>query len=50
LLIGFAAVAMGLWAFNRHQAKSAVLYFEELPDEVLTTLGLIAPQPAKTNA
>jgi hypothetical protein len=50
LLIGFAAVAMGLWTFNRHQAKSAVLYFEELPDEVLTTLGLIAPRPAKTNA
>lgn len=34
------AVAFGLWAFNRYRAKSAVLYFEELPEEVLTTLGL----------
>jgi len=48
-LIAFAAVAVGLWAFNRHQAKSAVLYFEELPEEVITTLGLISPQPTKTN-
>ncbi|WP_158822961.1 hypothetical protein [Granulicella sp. S156] len=34
------AVALGLWAFNRYRAKSAVLYFEELPEEVITTLGL----------
>ena len=34
--------ASGLWAFNRYRAKSAVLYFEELPDEVITTLGLIS--------
>jgi hypothetical protein len=34
------AVAFGLWAFNRYRAKSAVLYFEELPEEVITTLGL----------
>ena len=34
------AVDFGLWAFNRHRAKSAVLYFEELPEEVITTLGL----------
>jgi hypothetical protein len=35
-------VATILWAFNRHRAKSAVIYFEELPDEVITTLGLIS--------
>jgi hypothetical protein len=34
--------ALALWAFNRNRAKSAVLYFEELPDEVITTLGLIS--------
>lgn len=34
------AAACGLWAFNRHEAESAVLYFEELPDPVITTLGL----------
>jgi UDP-N-acetylmuramyl pentapeptide phosphotransferase/UDP-N-acetylglucosamine-1-phosphate transferase len=42
LVIALAAVALGLWAFNRHRAKSAMLYFEELPDEVITTLGLIS--------
>jgi hypothetical protein len=34
------AVACGLWAFNRYRAQSAVLYFEELPEEVITTLGI----------
>jgi hypothetical protein len=34
------AVAVGLWAFNRHRAKSAVLSFEEVPPETITTLGL----------
>ena len=36
LLAGFSA----LWLFNRYQAKSAVIYFEEIPDEVITTLKL----------
>jgi len=40
-----SAIATALWAFNRHQAKSAVLYFEEIPDEVLTTLHLLMPPP-----
>lgn len=40
------AVALGLWAFNRHRAKSAVLYFEELPPEVITTLGLVSVRPS----
>jgi len=40
-LIGVVIVAAcGLWTFNRHAAESAVLYFEELPDPVITTLGL----------
>jgi hypothetical protein len=47
-LIGLGFVlgpaAWGLWAFNRHRAKSAVLYYEERPEEVITTLGLIAPR------
>lgn len=36
------AIAGGIWAFNRRQAQSAVLYYEELPDVVITTLGLAA--------
>ena len=36
----FIAVASGLWAFNRHRAESAVIYFEEVPDEGILILGL----------
>jgi hypothetical protein len=36
-----AAAGAGLWAFNRQRAKSAVLYYEELPPEVITQLGLV---------
>jgi len=36
----FGAVAYGLFVFNRSRARSAILYFEELPEEVITTLGL----------
>ncbi|MGC2161544.1 MAG: hypothetical protein WA634_06540 [Silvibacterium sp.] len=39
------AAALGLWIFNRYRAKSAVLYFEELPPEVITTLGLVSVRP-----
>lgn len=35
------AAGVGLGAFNRKRARSAVLYFEELPPEVITTLGLV---------
>ncbi len=35
-----AAVSCALWAFNRHRANSAVIYFEELPDVTIQTLGL----------
>jgi hypothetical protein len=34
------AAVIGLWEFNRNRARSAVLYFEELPEEPITTLGL----------
>ncbi|HEV2710375.1 MAG TPA: hypothetical protein VGU67_09200 [Edaphobacter sp.] len=34
------AVAVGLWAFNRYRAQSAVLSFEEVSPETVTTLGL----------
>jgi len=37
--------ALGLWLFNRHRSKSAVLYYEELEPEVLTTLGIGAWLP-----
>jgi hypothetical protein len=29
-----------LWAFNRSRAKSAVIYFEEMPGVTIQTLGL----------
>ena len=48
LVGGLAAIAAGLWVFNRHDAKSAILYFEEIPDEVLTTLHLLMPPPQQS--
>jgi hypothetical protein len=42
LSFAFTAVAFGLFIFNRYRARSALLYFEELPEEVITTLGLSA--------
>ena len=44
LSAGLLAAASALWAFNHHRAKSAVLYYEELPEEVITTLGLLSPR------
>jgi hypothetical protein len=43
LVAALCTVAAGLGGFNRYEAKSAVLYFEEVPDEVLTTLHLLVP-------
>lgn len=43
-VLGIAAV--GLWTFNRHHARSAVLYFEEIPPQLITTLGLVSVRPA----
>jgi hypothetical protein len=34
------AIIAALRAFNHYQAKSAAIYFEELPAEVITTLRL----------
>jgi len=36
------ATSCALFFFNRYRARSAVIYYEELPDEVITTLGLSA--------
>jgi hypothetical protein len=40
MLAILAAIALSIWAFNRRQSRSAVLYYEELEPEVITTLGL----------
>ncbi len=46
LIAVLCAAAFGLWAFNHHRAKAAMLYFEEIPDELITSLRLVsAPQP-----
>jgi hypothetical protein len=45
LVAALLTVASGLWLFNRHQAKSAVLYYEELEPEVITTIGIGSWQP-----
>ena len=42
VVFALAAVAIGLWAINRHRSRSAVLYFEELPEDVLTSLRLMS--------
>jgi hypothetical protein len=44
------AASVGLGAVNRLRAKSAVLYFEEMPQEVLTRLGLIFVPPAESSS
>lgn len=42
LLTVLAAGEVTLYAFNRRRAKSAVIYFEEVPEEIITTLRLSA--------
>jgi hypothetical protein len=42
----FLTLAIALWLFNRHRARSAVLYFEELPEVLIQTLGLGAIRPS----
>ncbi|HEY6373854.1 MAG TPA: hypothetical protein VIX37_25000 [Candidatus Sulfotelmatobacter sp.] len=44
------AAALGVWIFNRQRAKSGVLYFEELPPEVITTLELVWVRSSSTSA
>jgi hypothetical protein len=43
LCIVLIATAFGLWTLNRHRARSAVVYFEEPPEQLITTLGLSSP-------
>jgi hypothetical protein len=40
MIAALTVAAAGLWAFNRWEARSAVLYFEETPPETIMTLGL----------
>ena len=47
LLGGLTAVSVAVWALNRRSSKSAQLYFEELPEEVLVTLSLSAAPAAR---
>jgi hypothetical protein len=49
LCVVLIVAATALWTLNRHRAKSAVLYFEELPEQLITTLGLSFP-PANAEA
>ena len=42
-----AACGLALWRFNNHRAKSAQLYFEEFPPELITSLK-IGPLPQHT--
>jgi hypothetical protein len=41
LLGALGTIAYGHRAWNRHEAKSAVLYFDEVPAEEILTLGLL---------
>lgn len=45
LLAVLAAVATGLRIFNHQRARSAILYFEEPPIEIITRLGLLSVLP-----
>jgi hypothetical protein len=47
LVTALSMVALGLWQFNRHRSRSAVLYYEELEPEIITTLGIGSWQPPK---
>lgn len=46
LMALFLLTASALRLFNRHQAKSAVLYYEESESEVITTIGIGTWQPS----
>ena len=45
MMCAFVVLSVCLWLFNRHRARSAVLYFEELPEAPILTLGLGAFRP-----
>ena len=48
-LVVLTAAGVGLWSYNGHRAKFAVLYFEELAPELITTLGLVWVRPSTAN-
>lgn len=48
-LVVLTVAALSLRIYNRHRAKSAVLYFEELPPEEITSLGLVWIAPSSAN-
>jgi hypothetical protein len=49
IAVALAAIAAGLRVFNRNRSRSAVLYFEELPEDILTLLRLTS-LPTRTSA
>jgi len=49
VIVTLAACGLALAALNHHRAKSAQLYFEEFPPEVITSLG-IGPLPQHTRS
>ena len=48
-LVVLIAIGLVLWIHNHQRAKSAVLYFEELPPEIITSLGLVWLAPSNAN-
>lgn len=48
LAAAHGAIFLALWLCNRALSAHAVLHFEELPDEILTTLRLTQPHNATT--
>jgi hypothetical protein len=50
LMVLTGAAAAGMAAYNQIKARTAVLYFEELPPEILTRLGLVYVPPAEPNS
>jgi hypothetical protein len=42
MMFALSGAAIWLWAFNRRRAITAILYFEELPTEFITTLRLLS--------
>jgi hypothetical protein len=46
MMVALALAAVGLHALNRRRAKSAIIYFEDLPPELITSLGLVSAPPA----
>ncbi len=49
LVSALVVVIVGLWTFNHNRAKSAELYFEELPEEPITMLRLIIAPPPRSD-